>query len=141
MISFTNHGSVEETVAWASAQIHCQACFRDDVVNFVCSKFSPKSPATDTTFVPNRGIFLLSIVILYVAFMHVFNPGEKGHTLLSTPTTVLLCNLVLKPSDTKKGKFLQYNVISVWVNAKISVVMEEIVTVSNESTKVQNARR
>lgn len=56
MITFTNRGSVEETLAWASAQIHCQACFRDDVVNFDCSKLSPRSPATDTAFVPNRGM-------------------------------------------------------------------------------------
>ena len=32
------------------------------------------------------------------------NAGEKGHTLLSTPTTVLFCNLVLKPGDSKSGK-------------------------------------
>ena len=30
--------------------------------------------------------------------------GEKGHTLLSTSTTVLFCNHVLKPGDTKSGK-------------------------------------
>ena len=55
-ISFTNSGDTEETLAWASAQIHCQACFREDVVNFDSSKLSPRSPATDTAFVPNRGM-------------------------------------------------------------------------------------
>ena len=29
--------------------------------------------------------------------------GEKGHTLLSTPTTVLFCNHVLKPGDSECG--------------------------------------
>ena len=55
VITFTNHGSSDETLAWVSAQIHCQACFREDVVSFSTSKLSPRSPATDTTFVPNRG--------------------------------------------------------------------------------------
>ena len=55
VITFDNRGDEEETLAWVSAQIHCQACFREDVVNFDSSKFSPRSPATDTAFVPNRG--------------------------------------------------------------------------------------
>ena len=63
MISFTNRGNVEETLAWASAQIHCQACFRDDVINFDSSKLSPKSPATDTAFVPNRGAIYFLITV------------------------------------------------------------------------------
>lgn len=56
VITFTNRGNLEETLAWVSAQIHCQGCFREDVVNFTnSSKLSPRSPATDTAFVPNRG--------------------------------------------------------------------------------------
>ena len=56
MITFTNRGREDETLAWVSAQIHCQACFREDVVHFDNStKLSPRSPATDTTFIPNRG--------------------------------------------------------------------------------------
>ena len=109
VITFTNHGSSDETLAWVSAQIHCQACFREDVVSFSTSKLSPQSPATDTAFVPNRGKDCLPELSLFYYENISYPPlwvlaGEKGHTLLSTPTTVLFCNHVLKPGDSKCGK-------------------------------------
>lgn len=57
-ITFSNQGSSSETVAWASAQIHCQACFREDIVQLTGSQpDSAKSPSsTETAFIPNRGI-------------------------------------------------------------------------------------
>ena len=72
VITFTNRGNVEETLAWVSAQIHCQACFREDVVNFNSSKLSPRSPATDTAFVPNRGgNYSLSLSCVAMSWPHV----------------------------------------------------------------------
>ena len=37
--------------------------------------------------------------VLYVLSL----TGEKGHTLLSTESTVLFCGLVLKPGESKNG--------------------------------------
>ena len=57
-ITFSNQGSSSETVAWASAQIHCQACVREDIVQLLPGSLpnSAKSPSnTETAFVPNRG--------------------------------------------------------------------------------------
>ena len=30
--------------------------------------------------------------------------GERGHTLLSTPSTVLFCSLTMKPGEVKNGE-------------------------------------
>ena len=69
MITFTNRGNADETLAWVSAQIHCQACFREDVVLVNNStKLSPRSPATDTTFVPNRGKIPTSYTVVQIDY-------------------------------------------------------------------------
>ncbi|XP_064390826.1 RAB6A-GEF complex partner protein 2-like [Halichondria panicea] len=80
-ITFTNRGVTEETLAWAGAQVHCQAVFREEIIKMDSSLLLPISPNTGTTFIPNR--------------------GEKGHTLLSTESTVLFCGLILKPGESK----------------------------------------
>lgn len=56
-VTFTNRGESSETVAWAGAQVHCQACVREDVVKIDPNQMpsSSPSPSTHTTFVPNRG--------------------------------------------------------------------------------------
>lgn len=54
-ITFTNCGANEETLAWAGAQLHCQAVVREEVVRVEQMDLPPVSPSTDTTFVPNRG--------------------------------------------------------------------------------------
>ena len=54
-IAFANQGSSSETIAWAGAQIHCQVCVREDIVQPL-SSLSLQSPSnTETAFVPNRG--------------------------------------------------------------------------------------
>ena len=56
-IIFSNQGSSAETIAWAGAQIHCQACVREDVVQLEPSNISVQSPtSTETAFVPNKGL-------------------------------------------------------------------------------------
>ena len=55
-VTFTNRGEGEETVAWAGAQVHCQCCYRENVVRVDTSEMSHRSPITDTAFVPNRGL-------------------------------------------------------------------------------------
>ena len=66
-ITFTNHGETEETIAWAGAQVHCQACFREDVVKVDPTQIHSISPgpSTDTTFIPNRGTYMC-IHILFI---------------------------------------------------------------------------
>ena len=53
-ITFTNQGTETETVAWVGAQIHCQACVREDIVQLQPSIQSPTS--NETAFIPNRGL-------------------------------------------------------------------------------------
>lgn len=56
-ITFANQGSSAETIAWVGAQIHCQACVREDIVKLESSKTSSRShTSTETAFVPNRGL-------------------------------------------------------------------------------------
>lgn len=56
-VTFTNLGSSSETIAWAGAQIHCQACVREDIVQLNSLQVSsPSHTSTETAFVPNRGV-------------------------------------------------------------------------------------
>lgn len=58
-ITFTNLGSASETIAWAGAQIHCQACVREDIVQLNSLQATGRSlTSTDTAFVPNRGVLI-----------------------------------------------------------------------------------
>ena len=59
-ISFTNTSEGEETIAWAGAQLHCQFCYREDIVRVDTALLPLPSPATDTAFVPNKGNILWS---------------------------------------------------------------------------------
>ena len=63
-ITFSNQGSSSENIAWASAQIHCQACVREDIVQIPDSHLSSvKSPtSTETAFVPNTGVYHVLLV-------------------------------------------------------------------------------
>ena len=60
-ITFSNGGSTVEKVAWASAQIHCQVCVREDIVQLPASHLSSVTTptSTETAFVPNRGVYYL----------------------------------------------------------------------------------
>ena len=107
-VSFTNEGALAATVAWAGAQLHCQLVWREGVVKVDLDSLNPASPGTDTTFIPNRGereggreIARQNGRSGRAAIPP--SPGERGHTILSTPTTVLFCNLSLQPGETKTG--------------------------------------
>lgn len=55
-ITFRNtNQSLSETVAWASAQIHCQCLYREELIKTPLDVLP--SPANDTAFVPNKGIY------------------------------------------------------------------------------------
>jgi len=54
-ITFTNQGEGEETLAWAGAQVHCQCCYRENVVRVDTLQLPHRSPNTETAFIPNRG--------------------------------------------------------------------------------------
>ena len=53
-ITFSNQGTEKETIAWVGAQIHCQACAREDIVQLQLAVQSPTS--TETAFVPTNGV-------------------------------------------------------------------------------------
>ena len=58
-LSFTNTSNRIQTVAWAGAQLHCQCCYKRDVVKLPASnggKAELSSPVTSTAFFPNRGV-------------------------------------------------------------------------------------
>jgi hypothetical protein len=100
-IVFANLGTTPETIAWAGAQIHCQACVREDIVKLDSLQLSARShTSTETAFVPNRGKLIPgSVDVLLILELL----GERGSTIRSTPTTILFCNLVLNPGEVKNG--------------------------------------
>ena len=55
VVTFSNKGGREDTVAWAGAQLHCQCSWKGDLVNLSSLQPPLLSPATETAFVPNRG--------------------------------------------------------------------------------------
>ncbi|XP_069819484.1 RAB6A-GEF complex partner protein 2 [Dendropsophus ebraccatus] len=88
-VSFTNPLSAlstsasSETLAWASAQIHCQFHASDSRVQLPASE-EPRQDVqaeNETVFIPNR--------------------GERGQCILSTPPKILFCDLRLDPGETK----------------------------------------
>lgn len=85
-ITFTNTGPAAETLAWAGAQIHCQACAREDIVQLDVLQSAGRSrTSTETAFVPNRGAWqdfeeriLMHIICKYrrERYHCVFNPNH-----------------------------------------------------------------
>ena len=65
-IVFTNQGAMEEIIAWAGAQLHCQYCYREDIVRVDFSQLPLSSPINDTAFVPNRGADVIVHVCMCV---------------------------------------------------------------------------
>ncbi|KAG9461568.1 hypothetical protein GDO78_016390, partial [Eleutherodactylus coqui] len=79
--------SCSETLAWASAQIHCQFHASDSRVQLPASE-EPRQDVqaeNETVFIPNR--------------------GERGQCILSTPPKILFCDLRLDPGETKSYSY------------------------------------
>jgi len=74
-----------ETLAWASAQIHCQCSVSDDKVIFPSS-----SPiAQEEVAISNKNTSFAPCV------------GERGHVVLSTKPKILFCDVRLLPGESK----------------------------------------
>ncbi|XP_068109504.1 RAB6A-GEF complex partner protein 2 [Hyperolius riggenbachi] len=93
VVTFTNPLSAlstsasSETLAWASAQIHCQFHASDSRVQLPASE-EPRQDiqaVNETVFIPNR--------------------GERGQCILSTPPKILFCDLRLDPGETKSYSY------------------------------------
>ncbi|XP_023241130.1 RAB6A-GEF complex partner protein 2-like isoform X1 [Centruroides sculpturatus] len=80
-----SNSDIEENLAWASAQIHCQCSVDDTKVKFpISTSLSQEELATaskDTSFIPCR--------------------GENGHIVLSTKPKILFCDVRLAPGESK----------------------------------------
>ena len=68
-LTFSNTGKEPRTIAWASAQVHCQLQTRAELVKLKIKEIL-ESPVTDTAFFPNRGktrreVFLLNYILVY----------------------------------------------------------------------------
>ncbi|XP_028407114.1 RAB6A-GEF complex partner protein 2-like [Dendronephthya gigantea] len=76
-----------ETIAWASAQIHCQCTINDtrvqmpDIERNILQDLVPKDEAATTSFMPSK--------------------GERGRCLLSTKPKILFCDLTLAAGESK----------------------------------------
>ncbi|XP_069601621.1 RAB6A-GEF complex partner protein 2 [Ranitomeya imitator] len=93
VVAFTNPLSAlstsasSETLAWASAQIHCQFHASDSRVQLPASEEPQQDvqAVNETVFIPNR--------------------GERGQCILSTPPKILFCDLRLDPGETKSYSY------------------------------------
>ncbi|XP_072269738.1 RAB6A-GEF complex partner protein 2 [Pyxicephalus adspersus] len=95
IVTFTNPLSAlstsasSETLAWASAQIHCQFHASDSRVQLPANE-EPRQDVqaeNETVFIPNR--------------------GERGQCILSTPPKILFCDLRLDPGETKSYSYTE----------------------------------
>ncbi|KAE8637043.1 hypothetical protein XENTR_v10003290 [Xenopus tropicalis] len=93
VVSFSNPLSAlstsasSETLAWASAQIHCQFHASESRVHLPANE-EPRQDVqaeNETVFVPNR--------------------GERGQCILSTPPKILFCDLRLDPGESKSYSY------------------------------------
>ncbi|KAG8431058.1 hypothetical protein GDO86_019485 [Hymenochirus boettgeri] len=93
VVTFTNPlsalstSATSETLAWASAQIHCQFHASESRVRLPASE-EPRQDvqaAKETVFIPNR--------------------GERGQCILSTPPKILFCDLCLDPGESKSYSY------------------------------------
>ncbi|XP_041436032.1 RGP1 homolog, RAB6A GEF complex partner 1 L homeolog isoform X1 [Xenopus laevis] len=78
-----------ETLAWASAQIHCQFHASESRIHLPANQ-EPRQDVqaeNETVFVPNR--------------------GERGQCILSTPPKILFCDLRLDPGETKSYSYCE----------------------------------
>lgn len=77
------NSDIEEVLAWASAQIHCQCTVDDALVKFpsTASQEELATASQDTSFLPCK--------------------GESGHVVLSTKPKILFCDLKLLPGESK----------------------------------------
>ncbi|XP_055940303.1 RAB6A-GEF complex partner protein 2-like isoform X3 [Argiope bruennichi] len=75
------NSDIEEVLAWASAQIHCQCTVDDTLVKFpsTASQEELATASQDTSFIP----------------------CESGHVVLSTKPKILFCDLKLSPGESK----------------------------------------
>ncbi|XP_035666697.1 RAB6A-GEF complex partner protein 2-like isoform X1 [Branchiostoma floridae] len=92
-VSFTNqtpegavplNSSDSESLAWASAQLHCQCSVSEARVVWPgedTGEVPHGQEGSDTVFIPSR--------------------GERGHTVLSTSPRILFCDLKLHKGETK----------------------------------------
>ncbi|XP_063312744.1 RAB6A-GEF complex partner protein 2 [Pelobates fuscus] len=93
LVTFTNPLSAastsasSETLAWASAQIHCQFHASESRVQLPASEEQRQDvqAENETVFIPNR--------------------GERGQCILSTPPKILFCDLRLDPGETKSYSY------------------------------------
>lgn len=80
-----SNNDVCETLAWASAQIHCQCSVSDDKVIF-----SSNSPvAQEELAISNKHTSFAPCV------------GERGHVVLATKPKILFCDVRLLPGEKK----------------------------------------
>nr|CAB3265550.1 retrograde Golgi transport protein RGP1 homolog [Phallusia mammillata] len=94
-IRFTNvSGDPEsvETIAWASAQIHCFCSVNDSRVILPIALLKSKAIKTGgsghvTSFIPNK--------------------DEQGHCVLQTPVKILFCDLKLEPGESRSYHFTE----------------------------------
>lgn len=132
MITFRNPGAalnarsqsntdVCETLAWASAQIHCQCTVSEEKV--VLPSASPSVVAKDGFTFPNKNTS--------------FSPcaGEGGHVVLATKPKILFCDVRLLPGESKTFKYCDaldsevppsYRGHSVKYSYKITVGMQRV---------------
>lgn len=96
-LTFHNSQSDPQTIAWVGAQIHCQRLVRESVLKLNLSDLQLSSPISDTAFFPNRGNCIVIVFVVRVI------SGERGKSIVSTRSTVLLCNVTINPSETKTG--------------------------------------
>lgn len=80
-----SNSDVCETLAWASAQIHCQCTVSDDKVIFP----STSPVAQEELAVSNKNTSFAPCV------------GERGHVVLATKPKILFCDVRLLPGESK----------------------------------------
>ncbi|CAB0037817.1 unnamed protein product [Trichogramma brassicae] len=76
-----------ESIAWVSAQIHCQCSINEKLIEAdkVLGNTKPVAGTSDTSFAPSN--------------------KDIGHTILNTKPKILICDLKLKPGERKSFSY------------------------------------
>lgn len=108
------HSDLFESLAWASAQVHCQCTTNSKMVLSEKINTMARSMAINASTKSKEISWISFLLFIYYMYLHdfvtdtTFAPWQQdnGHVVLNTKPKILCCDLRLSPGESKTCKFL-----------------------------------